>query len=411
MAGLVMYPGRDEGDLLQSEALEKELEYVEKELTGDFVGEGLSPNSTFKENTKNGRDSHSRKKWVGLLAGAGMLLAAGGLQISQKLQALTIAEKNMDVPKLYSLQIEAQQDELIHNVATLEEMWLISPDKVKAAFVRKLFSYTELSSDAAALATVGQNFEVALSSLLIPAAALQEAPLPVSKKDETLLRRQLTLVNCSVKAAQEQLSFLSELQEIQQVRREEGLPSLEHLKAQETNLVSQHGLMQMLTEGTDTETVEENAVGRVTAGIPRILAEAIADAMAEIALKAAAAERVNEAFAPFLMESEETDLSVLAGGRFRTTAFIGLLKGMQDRNRVLAFSSWQTMLQLTRSLSVENALGALSEVLILEHKEEESRRDLIRAALKTPADEAIGNYVVEDEELYRTVLGLFDLGG
>ncbi|KAL8443329.1 hypothetical protein Emag_005942 [Eimeria magna] len=410
MEGLVMDPVRHKGDSLQNVTLEKELEYVKKELAGDSVAEGLSTSSTPKENAKKGRESLSTKKWVGLLAGAGMLLAAGGLHLSQKLQAFSVAEKNMDVPKLYSQQIEAQQDELLHNVATLEEMWLISPDNVRFALVRKLFSYTELSSDDTALATVAQNFEVAFSSLLIPAAALQEAPQPVSKEDETLLRRQLTLVSSSVKAAQEQLSFLTELQESQKVRGDERLPSVDQLKAQEVDLVSRNGFMQMLLEEADTATADEEATGRVTERIPRILAEAIANAMAEIALKVAAAERVSEAFAPYLMEPEETDLNILAGGRFRTAAFIRLVKGIQNRKHVLASSSWQAIMQLTRAFSVENALRALSEVLVLGKEEEETKRDLIRAALKASADE-VGNCVVEDEELYRTVLGLFDLGG
>ncbi|KAL8274942.1 hypothetical protein Esti_001142 [Eimeria stiedai] len=365
MEDLVGGYGWGEDDFLQKEMLKKELEYVEKELAAEFVTEGESSSTTLKMNENKGRDIFSKKKWARLLAGAGMLLAAGGLHLSKKLQAFSKAEKNMDVPRLYSQQIEAQQDELINNVATLEDMWLISP--------------------------------------------ADEAPLPVSKKEETSLRRQLTLVNCAVKAVQEQLSYLTELHESQKVLGNEGLPSLEQLKAQQSNLVSQNDLVQMLLWERDTAIADEEAAGRVTARFPRVLAEALANAVAHTELKVAAAGRLNKAFAPFLLDQEEADLSIPSGGRFRTAAFVGLLKGIQSRNNVLAFSSWQAMMQLADALSVEQALDVLRQLSNLAREEDEIRRDLIRAALQTPPKE-VSKYVFEDEELYRTVLGLFDLG-
>ncbi|KAL8432727.1 hypothetical protein ACSSS7_004429 [Eimeria intestinalis] len=260
-----------------------------------------------------------------------------------------------------------------------------------------------------AVATGAHNFDVAFSFFLIPAAALQDAPLPVSKKEETSLRRQLALVNCSLKAAQEHLRFLVELKDSQKKREAEDLPSLEQLMAPEADLVCYNGLMQMLIGEADTATADEEAFGRTTARIPRVLAAALANAVADTSLKAAAAQRVNAAFAPLLVEHEDTDLSVLAGGRFRTAAFIGLLNRFRTRKDVLNSFSWQAMMQLGEAFSVETAVRALNQISVLEKEEEEIRTDLIGEALKTPAGEVAATSV-EDEGFYRAVLGLFDLG-
>ncbi|KAL8432725.1 hypothetical protein ACSSS7_004427 [Eimeria intestinalis] len=401
---------KDDAHSQQSARLDDPMEYVDHGLAGEDVPEGKTTRTSIRVKGKKAKVSLDAAQWTALIAAIGMLLAAGGWQLSEKLELFPKPHKKvMQLPTFDFNRLESQQAELQLSIDRLRRVWQHSSENARVSFIGKL--ETHMQPFEAEAASVNQKtFEDALSSLLLPAFALRGAPVPESAEEQTTLREQLMLVNGSLAAAQVQLSVMTQLKEGQKVRGDDQLPPLEKLKAQETDLVSATQFFQMVAGKTVVQLEEEEAED--TPRIPRILAQAVADYLHQSELRAVAAAGTEDAFALFMNQYEETeeppaDLDIPGGGRFPTGAFIALVDQIREVRRQLPPSSSEAMLKLVGDFSVDNAAEILDRAKDNASRRRELTRLLIENALKATS-ESEGEPPAEYGSFYRTLLALFD---
>ncbi|KAL8274940.1 hypothetical protein Esti_001140 [Eimeria stiedai] len=401
---------RDEVHSQQSGRPDDPLEYVDKDLAGEEVPEGKTTRTTNKMKAKKARASFDAAQWTALIAAIGMLLTAGGWQLAERLELFHKEEKKtMPLPQFDLEGLGAQQVELQLNIEGLRRTWQHASERVKVAFTKKLATYMQPSEADAAFAVDLSKFEDALSPLLLPAAALRDIPVPESEGDETTLRRQVMLVNGSLTAAQVQLSVMAQLDARQKLQGDERLPTIEELKAQQADVVSAAGFLQMLAGGMHTVTEEENAEG--IPRIPRVLAQAVADFVLQSELEAAAAAGKEGALRHFIEQYEGTnetpaDLSIPAGGRFRTLTFINLVKLINHTRMELMTPPAEAVMRLVEDFTVDTAVEVLDQgEENASRRREVTRRLIEEAAAGTGRD---GEPVVEGGSFYRTLLSLLD---
>ncbi|KAL8442208.1 hypothetical protein Emed_007375 [Eimeria media] len=219
-------------------------------------------------------------------------------------------------------ELESQQSELGDKVELLRQSWEHAGQEVKMIFVSKFELFKQLfpgDSRSAALAVDEQ----VLDDILIPAAKVQEAPIPTTPEGRVTLRRQLLLMNACVSVAQRQLTSWQDFLHARLMQQGQ------LAKTSSVSVATFMGLIEDEAELTRLEVLDQSSPQ-----IPGILASDVAMSVMETRLQAAAAAELYDAFVPFLKEFKVAEhwadeLHVPEGGVFPAASFISFMEKTQ----------------------------------------------------------------------------------
>ncbi|KAL8442212.1 hypothetical protein Emed_007379 [Eimeria media] len=288
-------------------------------------------------------------------------------------------------------ELESQQSELEDKVKLLRRAWEHAEEEVKMIFVLKLASFKQLLPGDSR-SNAGAIDEQVLNGLLIPAAKVQQAPIPTIPEDRVTLRRQLLLMNACVSAAHRQLTSW---QDFSKARREQGE---QHAK---TSSVSAFTFMRLIED--EAGIVQPEVQDQSSPRIPRMHAWNIAMSVAETRMQAEAAAKSYEAFAPLMKELKVTehsanDLQVPEGGVFPTESFINFMKETWTIKEKLSGLASEAAKKLANNFTEEGAHACFSEI----------RRSAVAQVqtLEELKEKATQGTPGQDRRLYLTMLGL-----
>lgn len=377
----------DKGDATLQDLTGGPTEYIDKELGGG--GQGSEARTTHTTKAMKARATRVRfdsLQWMALTAAILSLLGAAYWQMSDKLPVFAKAKPEpMEILPYDFTDPAWQVADLKIELQRLHNKWDKASDTVKTAFAEKY--------------TLNKSKDDALEPFLRPAQALLDAGLPEDAEKETF-SNQIALIKGAVQAAQSRINALTIAEGIRApTEGREPMPSLEELQQEKKDLIDYQGFALMLTRHGTPEPAE--------AGIPKVLAQGLAEAVAASDLGSETEADVAASFDDFLDNvgfGEHEDLSLPGEKRPFPTALLSSLLDLQAEVRQGHPFPVEVLSKFSSNWNVETA----SEML----KALETREAKLTSVLKALKEQALDNYYASyrvdptEENLFTTVVGL-----